>query len=113
MVAARDADQKALSAGKVPIDRAMQEFAERGRSAFTSVTPTASQDLSALSGWIRSPNFKPVTAHPVRTARPPEPPPTAAPVPAPEAAAPAPTPDATKPVAATPAKTGRKGPHAH
>ncbi|HEY2735993.1 MAG TPA: hypothetical protein VGI70_18475 [Polyangiales bacterium] len=112
MVAAREADQRALSSGKVPIERAMQELAERGRGAFSSVAPTASQDLSALSGWIRSPNFKPVTAHPVRSARAPEP----APAGAPTAAAPAapevaPTP-APAPPAVKPAKPGRKGSHA-
>jgi hypothetical protein len=69
MVAARDSDEKQLAAGKVPIAQAMQALAQRGRAGFGSVSPNASEDLSALSGWIRSPSFKPVVAHPIRTAR--------------------------------------------
>jgi hypothetical protein len=69
MVAARDSDEKLLAAGKVPIAQAMQVLAQRGRAGFGSVSPNASEDLSALSGWIRSPSFKPVVAHPIRTAR--------------------------------------------
>jgi hypothetical protein len=69
MVAARDADQKQLAAGKLPIAQAMQALAQRGRTGFGSVSPNASDDLSAISGWIHSPHFKPVVAHPIRTAR--------------------------------------------
>ena len=69
MVAARDSDEKLLGAGKVPIAQAMQVLAQRGRAGFGSVSPNSSDDLSALSGWIRSPSFKPVVAHPIRTAR--------------------------------------------
>jgi hypothetical protein len=69
MVVAREADAKQLAAGKVPIEQAMQALAQRGRAGFSSVSPNASEDMSALSGWIRSPSFKPVVAHPIRTPR--------------------------------------------
>jgi hypothetical protein len=96
MVAAREADEKQLAAGKIPIAQAMQTLAQRGRTAFGSVSPNASEDLSAVAGWIHSPHFKPVVAHPIRTARAPV---VAAPA-APAIAEPAPT--------ATPAAPGPK-----
>jgi hypothetical protein len=100
MVTARESDQKQLAAGKVPIERAMQELAQRGRTGFGSVSPAASDDLSALAGWIRSPSFKPVVAHPILTPRAPE-----------VAAAPAvtPTPEpVAAPAPAAPAKHARR-----
>jgi hypothetical protein len=84
VLAARDEDQKQLAKGKMPLDQAMQLLTARGRGAFASIAPAASEDLSALSGWIRHPSFKPVVAHPIRTPRAPvvaAPPPEAAEVP--------------------------------
>lgn len=71
MVAARADDQAKLQKGKVPLDQAISELAQRGRAGFNSISPNPSQDLSALSGWIHRPGFKPVTAHPIRAPRPP------------------------------------------
>jgi hypothetical protein len=84
LLAARDAQHKALNSGKIPLTQAMDALAKRGRSAASSIAPVASNDLSAVSGWIHRPGFKPVTAHPVRTA------PVAKVAPAPVEAAPDP-----------------------
>jgi hypothetical protein len=70
VVAARQQEQAELAGGKIPIDKAMTQLAQRGRGNFGSISPSASTDLSAISGWIYYPNFKPVVAHPIRTARP-------------------------------------------
>jgi hypothetical protein len=85
MVAARQDDQAKLQQGKIPLDQAISRIAQRGRGSFNSIAPADSQDLSALSGWIHMPGFKPVVAHQVRIARAP-----AAPTPQPEAAEAAP-----------------------
>jgi hypothetical protein len=53
---------------KLPIDKAISVLEQRGRKGVSSIAPTPSQDLSAVAGWIQAPGFKPVTAHPVRTA---------------------------------------------
>jgi hypothetical protein len=70
MVTARADDQAKLQKGKLPIEQAMSSLAQRGRTAFNSISPNPSQDLSALAGWIQRPGFKPVTAHPIRAPRP-------------------------------------------
>jgi hypothetical protein len=72
VLAAREEEQKLFAQGKMPIDQAMQRLAARGRTGFSTLTPAPSEDLSALSGWISLPGFKPVTAHPIRTPRAPE-----------------------------------------
>jgi hypothetical protein len=69
MVAARADDQAKLQKGKLPLDQAISSLAQRGRTSFNAISPTPSQDLSALAGWIHRPGFKPVTAHPIRTPR--------------------------------------------
>jgi hypothetical protein len=69
MLAARQDDQAALQRAKVPLDQAISRLAQRGRDNVASITPAASQDLSAISGWIHHPAFKPVVAHPIRTPR--------------------------------------------
>jgi hypothetical protein len=68
-VKARQQDAQQLAGGKLPIDQAMQRLAQRGRLGFGTISPTPSEDLSALSGWIHRPGFKPVVAHPIRTPR--------------------------------------------
>jgi hypothetical protein len=91
VLAAREEEQKLFAQGKMPLDQAMQRLAERGRAGFGPIAPTPSADLSPISGWIHRHGFKPVVAHPVRIARPPEvvaPPPAAA-EPAPAEPAPA------------------------
>jgi hypothetical protein len=69
MLAARQDDQAKLQQGKIPLDQAISRLAQRGRDSFNSIAPAPSQDLSALSGWIHRPGFKPVVAHEVRIAR--------------------------------------------
>jgi hypothetical protein len=113
VVTAREEDQKALAGGKLPIDQAMQRLAQRGRVGFGAISPAPSDDLSALSGWIRHPAYKAVAAHPVRTPRaskpvpaPPQPP--SPPQPPQAAAAPAaPTSPAAQPAKPTPAPQKR------
>jgi hypothetical protein len=67
-LAAEEEDQKRLGSGKIPLAQAMDRLGKRGRAAASSIAPAPSDDLSALSGWIHRPGFKPATAHPVRTA---------------------------------------------
>jgi len=69
LLAAREEDQKALAAGKVPLAQAMSVIGRAGgQNRPASVKPGASEDLSAVSGWIHQRGFKPQTAFPVRTA---------------------------------------------
>jgi len=63
---ARRADEEQAAKRKLPLDQAITRLAQRGRDSFSAITPTPSQDLSAVAGWIHRPGFKPVTAHPVR-----------------------------------------------
>jgi len=51
VVAKREAEKQALSGGKMPIDKAIEALAQRGRGASNSIAPVASDDLSAMSGW--------------------------------------------------------------
>jgi hypothetical protein len=57
--AAREQEQAKLAAGKLPIDAAKRMLVERGRQASPGVTPQPSDDLSAMSGWVFRPGFKP------------------------------------------------------
>jgi hypothetical protein len=94
VTAARKADQEVLQKGKIPVDQAIAKLAHN-RATIGSIAPQPSQDLSAISGWIYFPGFKPVVAHPIRGARAPitsaapkaTEPPAADPIAAPEAAA--------------------------
>lgn len=113
---ARQADDAALAKGKIPVDQAIARLG-KGRATIGSVAPQQSQDLSAISGWIHHPKFKPAVAHPIRLPRPPaaqppkatEPPaasiaPAASPAPdpavTPKANKPAPAPATPQPAAA-------------
>lgn len=106
LTAARQADEAALQKGKLPVDKAMARLG-RGRATIGSISPQPSQDLSAISGWIHHPGFKPAVAHPIRLPRPPvvTPPKATEPPAAEPAAAPAPV-DAkpAKPATAQPAR---------
>lgn len=64
LLTAREEEQNALQAGKVPLSQAMAAAAKGARAA--SIVPAPSEDLSAVSGWIHQRGFKPATAHPVR-----------------------------------------------
>lgn len=72
-LAARERDAQKLQSGKMPIEAAMQEVASKGRSAFPSIAPNASEDVSALSGWVHRRGFAPYVPPP-----PPAPPPAEA-----------------------------------
>jgi hypothetical protein len=93
LLSAREEEQKALQAGKVPLSQAMDAVARAGRAP--AISPAPSDDLSPVSGWIHQRGFKPATAHRVLIAAPPKPvaQPAAEPPPAtaPAAEAPAPT----------------------
>jgi predicted metal-dependent phosphoesterase TrpH len=106
MLAARQEDQAGLQKGKIPLDQAISRLAQRGRGSFNAIAPAPSADLSAISGWIHHPGFKPVVAHPIRTPRAP-----IAAVAQPAAAdTAAPT---TTPAPAAPAPTAPSAPNAH
>lgn len=68
LTAARQADEAALQKGKIPLDQAIARIG-KGRANVGSVAPKQSEDLSAISGWIHHPKFKPVVAHPIRLPR--------------------------------------------
>jgi hypothetical protein len=56
---ARAADAQKLAGGKLSLEAAKAQLAARGRSP--ALTPQQSDDLSAMSGWIRSKGFAPYT----------------------------------------------------
>ncbi len=62
------ADEKGrLATGAMPIDKAMQELAARGRAkASVDIMPSASKDIAPLQGWSRMPGEVPpaMTAEP-------------------------------------------------
>jgi hypothetical protein len=61
----REEATRALTEGEMPIARAMQELAQRGRGAFPQVRPFPSTDRGALEGWnLRAPAEAPVTPEP-------------------------------------------------
>lgn len=57
--AVRNEEQAKLTSGPMPIDRAMEALAQRGRSAFPKLAVKPSNDNSAMSGWIHRPGFRP------------------------------------------------------
>src|SRR5689334_21177834 len=63
----RNEEHAKLSAGPMPIEKAMQALAERGREAFPQLAVHPSSDLSAMSGWIHKPGFQAYVARPVAT----------------------------------------------
>lgn len=107
IVAMRAAEQQALSGGKMPIDKAIEALAQRGRGASNKIAPLQSEDVSAMSGWAFKHNF---AAYAPRKAAPP---PEAVPAQGaePEGAAPAEG-DAPAP-AAEPAAPAHAGHEAH
>jgi hypothetical protein len=56
--AVRNQEHAKLTSGSMPIDKAMEALAQRGRSAFPKLATKPSGDLSAMSGWIHRPGFK-------------------------------------------------------
>jgi hypothetical protein len=59
LLAVRTEERAKLASGRMAIDQAMTELAQRGRSAFPRLAARPSEDLSAMSGWIHEPNFRP------------------------------------------------------
>ena len=57
--AVRKEEHTKLTSGAMPIDKAMEALAQRGRNAFPKLAARPSDDLSAMSGWVRKPSFKP------------------------------------------------------
>jgi hypothetical protein len=57
-----EGEEKNLTTGALPIQRAMSELAQRGREGsaaltqYADITPQPSNDLGAMVGWVRSPN---------------------------------------------------------
>lgn len=68
IVEKRAAEQGALSSGKLPIDKAIELLAQRGRGASNAIAPAQSSDVSAMSGWAYRHGF---TAYTPRTTAPP------------------------------------------
>lgn len=59
IAADREAERAKLNGGKTPIAAAKQSLATRGREAAPRLAPKPSDDLSAMSGWVYRPGFKP------------------------------------------------------
>ena len=57
--AVRNEERAKLSSGSMPIDKAMEALAQRGKSAFPKLAAKPSDDLSAMSGWVHKPVFRP------------------------------------------------------
>jgi hypothetical protein len=69
----RAEDKRALSGGPMPIDKAMQMLAAKGRlNASPDIMPSASKDPAPLEGWSKLPGQVP----PAFALPPPELPPT-------------------------------------
>lgn len=64
----REAEQKRLTSGPMPIDKAMADLAAKGRSTPDSLgpdlTPKPSDDLTPLAGWVKLPHEVPHTTAP-------------------------------------------------
>lgn len=56
--AMRSEERAKLNTSPMPIDKAMEALAQRGRNAFPQLAVKPSSDLSAMSGWIHRPGFK-------------------------------------------------------
>jgi hypothetical protein len=105
IVAMREAESKALSGGKLPIQQAIEQLAQRGRGASNKIAPMQSEDVSAMSGWAFKHGF---AAYTPRKAAPPPAPDTALPseagVPGSAATPAAPQPTTVAPGAAVPSE---------
>jgi hypothetical protein len=58
LIKLREGEQKNLSSGAMPIDKAIAELAAKGREsqALSDIAPQQSNDLGPMVGWIRTPN---------------------------------------------------------
>lgn len=66
-----DEDQR-LKGGAMPIEKAMQDLAARGRMASPDITPSASRDFAPMQGWSKMPGEVPaaMTAPPAEPVEP-------------------------------------------
>jgi hypothetical protein len=66
----RTDEKTRLSAGSLPIDKAMQQLVDKGRmNAGPAIAPTVSKDVAPLQGWTKMPGAVPpaMTAAPTPT----------------------------------------------
>jgi hypothetical protein len=100
LAAIRAEESKKLTTGALPIDKAIEAIASRGRGVSNAIAPVQSSDLSAMSGWAHRHSFKAYTPRKLA--------PVAAPATVPvEGEAPAtPAAPAATPAPATPAHAG-------
>jgi len=62
LIKLHEGEERNLTTSPLPIQRAMQELAQRGREGsdglkqYADIKPEPSNDLGAMVGWIRSPN---------------------------------------------------------
>jgi hypothetical protein len=57
LIKLREGEQKNLTSGAVPIDKAIAELAAKGRGeALKDIEPQASNDMGPMVGWVRTPN---------------------------------------------------------
>lgn len=56
LLSLRSDEQRRLTEGPLPIDRAMHELVAKGRASVSSeIAPAESKDIAPLQGWIRMP----------------------------------------------------------
>jgi hypothetical protein len=67
--AVRTEERAKLASGPMPIDQAMEALAQRGRNAFPRLLAQPSVDLSAMSGWVHKPGFRPYVPRAVAASR--------------------------------------------
>ena len=46
-------EHQRMTAGPMPIDRAMQMLQTKGRMASPDIMPSASKDVAPLQGWVK------------------------------------------------------------
>jgi hypothetical protein len=61
LVEKRSAEHAKLEGGKLSIDAAKAALAKTPRTQLALIAPKPSDDLSAMSGWMHKPGFKPYT----------------------------------------------------
>jgi hypothetical protein len=55
LLSLREQERQRLSAGPMPIEKAIQELSSHGRKANPDISPSASRDLAPLQGWAQMP----------------------------------------------------------
>lgn len=52
----REGEQRNLTSGAMPIDKAIALLGSKGRDADKDITPEPSADMGPMVGWVRAPN---------------------------------------------------------